>query len=148
MLTNCIYYIVVPDIITSPQPLTVIQPNNAQFNCTANGLPRPTIQWVNNGIPLQSSTNYTITSTNDSSTQVTSSLTILSATPLDTGIYYCIISNNISTVNVSANLTVYGKRDKINYLSVYHFLLQLYQLLHQSMIVIQLMKTHQSCSHV
>jgi hypothetical protein len=71
----------IPDVITAPVSLTVIQPNSAVFNCTGNGLPRPSIKWVynNNTTALQSSNGYMITSTTDSLTQITSHLTINSS---------------------------------------------------------------------
>ena len=105
--------LVVPDITEAPVNITVIQPANAIFNCSANGLPQPNITWTrtfNNGTSqlLQSSDDYTITTTNTSATGVTSTLVIMTSTPLDTGLYDCVISNSVNNVNTSAYLTVYG----------------------------------------
>ena len=52
--------------------------------------------------------NYSITS-NGSSRQITSTLTVLSADPADKALYECVASNVVSTVSRSATLTVYGE---------------------------------------
>ena len=86
---------------------TVISPSNASFTCTAVGLPRPTITWINSSssLPLSSDT-YT---TDGSGRQSTSTLTITNTEPQDAAQYECVASNVVSTVSHSATLTVHGK---------------------------------------
>ena len=62
---------------------------------------------MRNGANLSSDTTYNITMTNSTSTDRSSTLTILSSTPLDAGDYYCIVMNSVKTVNASATLTVH-----------------------------------------
>ena len=87
--------------------ITVVQPGAAQFNCSTNAIPQPTIQWMRNGANLSSDATYNIEMTNSTSTDRSSTLTILSSTPLDAGDYYCIVMNSVKTVNASATLTVH-----------------------------------------
>ncbi|XP_011404665.2 PREDICTED: receptor-type tyrosine-protein phosphatase delta-like isoform X2 [Amphimedon queenslandica] len=97
----------ISDITQIPTDITVIQPLQAQFNCSANAIPQPTIQWIRNGTILSSNAKYTITTTNSTSTDRSSTLTIFDSTPVDAGDYYCFVNNNVKTVNVSATLTVH-----------------------------------------
>ena len=98
---------VIPDITEFPVGITVVQPVPAQFNCSAKAIPQPTIQWMRNGAILSSNASYNITTTNSTSTDRSSTLTILSPTPLDAGDYYCFVINSVETVSVPATLTVH-----------------------------------------
>ena len=62
---------------------------------------------MRNGSTLSSGPDYNIVTTNNSATNISSVLTVVSSTPLDAGDYACVAANNISTVNASATLTVY-----------------------------------------
>ena len=110
---------VIPDITQIPTDITVVQPLPAQFNCSANAIPQPTIQWMRNGAILSSNAKYDITTTNSTSTDRSSTLTILSPTPLDAGDYYCFVNNSVETVNVSATLTVHVVPTITSQLSTY-----------------------------
>ena len=102
-----VFSTVTPTITQHPKSLTVVQPANASFTCVANAVPLPTIQWMRNGTTLSSGSDYNIVTTNNSATDISSTLTVLSSTPLDAADYYCVAANNISTVIASATLTVH-----------------------------------------
>ena len=62
---------------------------------------------MRNGSTLSSGPDYNIVITNNSATDISSTLTVVSSTPLDDGDYSCVAANNISTVTASATLTVH-----------------------------------------
>ena len=62
---------------------------------------------MRNGSNLSSGSDYNIVTTNNSATDISSMLTVLSPTPLDAGDYACVAVNNINTANASATFTVY-----------------------------------------
>ncbi|MEK7781390.1 MAG: pectinesterase family protein [Verrucomicrobiota bacterium] len=80
-------------IINGPNPLTVVQGNNATFTTSVSGKPVPTVQWYKNGAELTGETS--------------ANLTILNAQyPADQATYSIVASNSAGLTTNSANLTV------------------------------------------
>ena len=78
---------------------------NASFTCEAMGEPLPSISWYFNSTLVNESN--TVKYTN--STNITSTLTIMSIDSYDVGTYTCNATNVVSTDTSSGVLTVNGE---------------------------------------
>jgi hypothetical protein len=84
------------NILTQPQSLTVISPNNATFSVAANGVAPLAYQWRFGGSPIANATGNVLTVTN---TQL-----------INAGNYDVVVTNSFgSATSVVATLTVYVK---------------------------------------
>ncbi len=104
-----------PVISVSPVSVTVVEENNAVFECQASARPRPDIQWyyydpVSNTTtsPLMSGSEYNITEMTEGERSLLSTLTILSANLSDFGKYRCTADNVVGRVSATAMLTING----------------------------------------
>ena len=102
-----------PDIYEQSQNQTVVQPSNASFSCSANGLPRPSITWLRvvsgSLLPITQSSKYTIVSTPIGEQNQTSTLMILNTSPEDATEYACHAANLEGSTVTTATLTVHGE---------------------------------------
>ena len=103
-----------PTITTGPRNETVVDPNPAYFNCTAEGVPRPDISWIvmQNGMMLEISSNladFNVTILEAGDRQATSILRVNSARPALAAIYTCLASNVVRNTTESASLLVHSK---------------------------------------
>ena len=108
----CLFSLVVAALIYHHTPnVTVYALNDATFECSAIGLPRPTIKWykqLQNGT-LQPITGTAISSTATGVQNLTSYFTISSAVLSDAGSYVCQAISAGSSSTSSAILTVLGR---------------------------------------
>jgi len=86
-------FIVKPEIVRTPQNLSVLSGEDAYFECIATGDPMPLIVWKKGN------------------TQVAEgrSLRLESITPSEQGRYICLVENIVGSDMASAVLTVYGR---------------------------------------
>ena len=105
----CCNALVAAAITEAPVNLTTIHPENATFNCSANGLPIPTISWSNGTVSLNQSEDYVIVTMTNEAEDVGSMLTIIAADPFDAATYTCNVTNLVGSDTSSAFLTVHGK---------------------------------------
>ena len=98
----------------SPGSIIVTAPNYATLQCSASGLPRPSITWFNpNSTSLKSSMDgVTIVNMNVGDRGIVSALTISETVPSDSGNYTCTADNEVvgrgDTNSVGVALTIYG----------------------------------------
>jgi len=90
----------------------VVIENSFTLECTANGFPRPSIQWyLNNTIITNSSNRNIIDATSMNS--ITSTLIVMIAEFNDSGVYYCeAVSSQSGLAAVNSNMiniTVVGE---------------------------------------
>ena len=98
---------IAPNIITPPEDMFITLSDNVTFTCVAEGVPVPSIRWeyVGNG-----NDTLMMNNTNDSTTTVSSTLTIEQIAYDSYGVYRCVAYSNSSEFReVSANATLYGK---------------------------------------
>ena len=84
----------------------------ASFTCQATGEPVPTISWYFNGAPISNDTDmdkYNISETSVNTTNINSTLTIMSVQSSDVGTYTCNATNVVSSDTSSGVLTVNGE---------------------------------------
>ena len=112
------FYVVGPNITSSPLNQIVVSPGNTTFTCVAEGLPRPTISWfiiVPNGSLVELPRNdpvlgLTIEDTSGpGDREVMSVITITNILPFLGVTYNCVASNEVDTQVAVANLTVQSK---------------------------------------
>ena len=112
--------VVAPEIPVPPVNTTVIDGEEAVFNCTVVGDPLPTISWYISGVDLSLSNmapfdqegridDFFITTTMLDTTSVMSSLTLNETVPYLAEDYVCVASNSLGSVNRIATLTVHGE---------------------------------------
>ena len=107
--------IVVPQIINSPDNLTVVEPQDATFSCQATGRPRPDIVWIrlSDMEQLQNQSGvYRIEEWEIGDRERRSNLTILGTQPSDAGAYACVAVNEPGNAMQQATLTVHGELKK------------------------------------
>ncbi len=103
-----------PAISASPVSVTVVEGNNALFECQANARPRPVIQWYyydpvsNTTSPLMSGSKYNIAEMTEGERGLLSTLTILSVGVSDFGEYRCTAENVVGRVSATAMLIING----------------------------------------
>ncbi|XP_077934173.1 hemicentin-1 [Halichoerus grypus] len=102
---NYILSIQVPPSIAGaeiPSEVSVLQGENVELACNANGIPTPLIQWLKDGKPINNSETERIRVTADGST-----LNIYGALPSNVGKYTCVASNPAGEEDRIFNLNVY-----------------------------------------
>ncbi|XP_044243814.3 hemicentin-1 isoform X3 [Ursus arctos] len=102
---NYILSIQVPPSIAGaeiPSEVSVLQGENVELACNANGIPTPLIQWLRDGKPINSSETERIRVTADGST-----LNIYGALPSNVGKYTCVATNPAGEEDRIFNLNVY-----------------------------------------
>lgn len=112
------YASVAPTITLTPVNLTTIQPNNATFTCSADGLPRPSVRWLNGTTDLTQSVENVISDVISGEENVISTLVITAANPFDASEYTCEFMNEVDSNMSSAFLTVHGETDEYYILKV------------------------------
>ena len=102
-----------PFITQAPENLSVVQPENATFFCTATGSPRPTITWWRgeNGTQTQivAMDGVYYIADQELGVERISTLIIIEADPSDTGLYLCLAENVAGPDNATAELIVHSK---------------------------------------
>lgn len=84
------------------QPASVLNvslKSDAELECSAYGVPNPTIQWFKNGEPIYPSEYFQLNAH-------TGSLRILGIIAQDEGYYQCLASNELNTIQAVAQLVV------------------------------------------
>ena len=110
-----IFVTVAANITEYPSSQVVTFPSTATFNCTASGLPRPTITWTDpdNSILTSGVNNIVITTVNIGVRSLMSTLQVLMTSPYVSGMYTCNSDNDVvgrgDITSVNTPLTVYGK---------------------------------------
>ncbi|XP_034866567.1 hemicentin-1 isoform X2 [Mirounga leonina] len=102
---NYILSIQVPPSIAGaeiPSEVSVLQGENVELACSANGIPTPLTQWLKDGKPINNSETERIRVTTDGST-----LNIYGALPSNVGKYTCVASNPAGEEDRIFNLNVY-----------------------------------------
>ena len=99
-----------PSAIESFPPNTeVLVSNSVTLSCSATGIPLPNFTWSKAGTGfLVNGSDYTIRRVIDSSTRVTSELTVVAAEQQDTGQYSCTADNGAGTDFATFYLQVLG----------------------------------------
>ena len=92
-----------PNFVILPNNATVVEGENATFNCSAESNPRPTIAWYKSNSALQSEASHIEFSRNNQT------LTIINARRTDAGIYKCIAENKINRTSAMAIFDVQCK---------------------------------------
>ena len=97
--------------------MTVTQPNEALFECTAMARPRPSITWyrveMDNSRTILSGAEegVNITATNgDTVRAITSTLAFDPTRPFFSAMYICVATNTVDSAEINATLTVHGKK--------------------------------------
>ena len=103
---------VAPQILDSPDNLTVVEPQDATFSCLVTGRPRPDIVWtrLSDMVQLQNqSVDVMIVEQEIRDRERRSNLTILDSQPSDASGYACVARNEPGSVMLQATLTVHGE---------------------------------------
>ena len=100
-----------PSIISPPVGVEAVYGDVVELNCTAEGLPVPTITWLmepfGGGMPVDIVTRNNVTE-NENSPYITSFLTLLSVNPNDTANYTCNASNSLGSETEKTFVEVLG----------------------------------------
>ncbi|XP_016943279.3 neogenin isoform X3 [Drosophila suzukii] len=92
---------VAPSFLVGPSPKTVREGETVTLDCVANGVPKPQIKWLRNGMDLD---------LNDLDSRFsiigTGSLQISSAEDIDSGNYQCRASNTVDSLDAQATVQV------------------------------------------
>ncbi|XP_017027034.1 neogenin isoform X3 [Drosophila kikkawai] len=92
---------VAPSFLVGPSPKTVREGDTVTLDCVANGVPKPQIKWLRNGVDLD---------LNDLDSRFsiigTGSLQISSAEDIDSGNYQCRASNTVDSLDAQATMQV------------------------------------------
>ena len=101
-----------PSIITAPVRVEALYEDMVELNCTAEGLPMPSIMWLvepyggGSAVDISISTNIT---QEGNATHTTSFLALLSVSPNDTANYTCTASNRLGNDSEKAFVEVLGE---------------------------------------
>ena len=101
---------VAPQIIDSPDNLTVVEPQDATFSCLAAGRPRPDITWtrLSDMVQLQNQPGlYRIEEQEIGNRERRSNLTIIGTQSSDAGSFACVAVNEPGNAMQQATLTVH-----------------------------------------
>ena len=107
-------FIVAANITEYPTPQLVTSPSTATFTCTASGLPRPSITWMNpDGIKLINGQDIAIATMNISTRVIRSILQVMKTSADASGTYICSADNSIivrdDVDSIAVILTVHGE---------------------------------------
>jgi hypothetical protein len=91
--------LVSPRFLKRPFNLNVTLKSDAELECSAYGIPTPTIQWFKNGEPIYPSEYFQFNPNQGN-------LKILGIITQDEGYYQCLASNELNTIQSIAQLTV------------------------------------------
>nr|AAC47314.1 Frazzled [Drosophila melanogaster] len=92
---------VAPSFLVGPSPKTVREGDTVTLDCVANGVPKPQIKWLRNGMDLDFNdldSRFSIVGTG--------SLQISSAEDIDSGNYQCRASNTVDSLDAQATVQV------------------------------------------
>ncbi|XP_070134278.1 neogenin isoform X1 [Drosophila bipectinata] len=92
---------VAPLFLVGPSPKTVREGDTVTLDCVANGVPKPQIKWLRNGMELDFNdldSRFSIVGTG--------SLQISSAEDIDSGNYQCRASNTVDSLDAQATVQV------------------------------------------
>ena len=112
------FYVVGPNITSTPMNQLVVSPGNTTFTCVAEGLPRPTISWfitVPNGSLVELPRNDSVLglsiedTTRPGDREEMSVITITNILPFLGVTYTCVACNEVDTQVAAAILTVLSK---------------------------------------
>ncbi|RNA29665.1 neogenin isoform X5 [Brachionus plicatilis] len=98
--------LVAPRFVKEPANLNASLKSDAELECSAYGVPHPTIQWYKNGEPIYPSDYFQFNSNQGN-------LKILGIIGQDEGYYQCVASNHLATIQSMAQLIVHS--DHYNY---------------------------------
>ena len=106
-----------PQISSSTNTYTSVEASPVVFQCTATGIPTPSITWYRNGTVLSSISDPRITVGSPSQQllssgvyQVTQTLTITNTADSDSGNYSCVGNNSVGMDTSAFVLSVRGKQ--------------------------------------
>lgn len=104
-MTSFLWHAVIPKITKGPQSISDLQETDANFSCSADGIPPPTILWTftsneNSVTTLGSTKNY------NSGIHVTGELDLLNVTENNFGTYSCVAVNRFDTDTKVATLVL------------------------------------------
>ena len=92
-----------PNFVIWLNNATVVEGENATFNCSAESIPQPTITWYKSNSSLQPEASHIKFSRSNQT------VTIINARRTDAGIYKCIAQNKINRTSAIAILDVQCK---------------------------------------
>jgi hypothetical protein len=93
------YFKVPPRFVKRPSNINVTLKSDAELECSAYGVPTPTVQWFKNGEPIYPSEYFQFSPNHGN-------LKILGIIAQDEGYYQCLASNELNTVQSVAKLNV------------------------------------------
>ncbi len=107
-------FIVAANITEYPALQLVTSPSTATFTCTASGLPRPTITWMDpDNNPLMNGGDISIASMEVGNRDIMSTLQVMKTSASVSGTYTCSTDNSIigrsDITSISTTLTVHGE---------------------------------------
>ena len=101
-----------PSIITAPVGVEAVYEEMVELNCTAEGLPMPTIMWLVEPYGGGSAVDIVIPNNitqEGNTTHTTSFLTLVNVSPNDTANYTCTANNSLGTDTEKAFVEVLGE---------------------------------------
>ena len=90
-------------MVTQPRTVTKIQNQQVQIECTARGIPKPTVTWNRNRQVLRG--RETSRNTRDGH-YVTRTITISRVQTRDAGVYICTATNKVTRVPIKHQVTL------------------------------------------
>ena len=109
------YFVVGPNITSTPVNQTIVDPASATFNCEAEGLPRPDISWfkIQNDVAMEitsADSDFIVSTVNGTGDrQVMSTLKVDIVRPALAAMYICNASNVVRSMTAAATLIVHSK---------------------------------------
>ncbi|CAG2164692.1 unnamed protein product [Oppiella nova] len=98
----------VPQISVAPKQVTVRRASQVQFQCIGAGTAPLTIQWLKNGVPLNSVDRYVVREefTKTGGTEKSSQIAINNSVRDDTAVFTCLAVNQYGSDNQDVNVAV------------------------------------------